>query len=71
MPNEVVINGLTGQSPFYIYLCDTSQTTCVYIDSITGSTYSFEIPELFDGQTEFGLKVVTSNGCEIIQNITS
>lgn len=71
MPNEVVINGLTGTSPFYVYLCDSTQTTCVYIDSITGATYSFEIPELFDGQTEFDLKIVTSNGCEIIQNISS
>jgi hypothetical protein len=71
MPNEVVINGLTGTSPFYVYLCDTAQTTCVYIDSITSVPYSFEIPELFDGQTEFDLKIVTSNGCEIIQNISS
>lgn len=71
MPTEVVINGLTGQSPFYVYLCDSPETTCVYIDSITGATYSFEIPELFDGQTEFGLKIVTSNGCEITQNITT
>jgi hypothetical protein len=71
MPTEVVINGLTGQSPFYVYLCDSAQTTCVYIDSITGATYSFGIPELLEGQTEFGLKIVTSNGCEIIQNITS
>lgn len=71
MPNEVVINGLTGQSPFYVYLCDSSITTCVYIDSITGATYSFDIPPLFEGQTELGLKIVTSNGCEIVQNITS
>ena len=71
MPNEVVISGLTGTSPFYVYLCDSNESSCIYIDSITGATYSFEIPDLFVGQTEFGLKIITSNGCEIVQNISS
>lgn len=70
MPNEVVINGLTGQSPFYVYLCDEEVTTCVYIDSVTGSS-SFEIPPIFEGQTSLTLKIITSNGCEITQLITT
>ena len=70
MPNEVVINGLSGQSPFNVYLCDDPITTCVYISSISGATYSFLIPPIFDGLSSFNIKITTNNGCEITQNIS-
>ena len=70
MPTEVVINGLSGQSPFNLYLCDDPLTTCIYIDTITGGTYSFGVPDIFVGQTTLNLKVTTNNGCETYQNLT-
>lgn len=70
MPTEVVINGLSGQSPFNVYLCDNPITSCVYIDTITGGTFNFGIPDIFDGQTSFNLRITTNNGCEIFQNLT-
>jgi hypothetical protein len=71
MPTEVVINGLTGQSPFNIYLCDNPVSNCVYINTITGGTYTFEVPDIFDGQTSFNLRVINGVGCETYQNLTA
>jgi hypothetical protein len=70
MPTEVVINGLSGQSPFNVYLCDNPTTSCIYINTITGGTFNFEIPDIFNGQTSFNLRITTNNGCEIFQNLT-
>jgi hypothetical protein len=70
MPTEVVINTLSGQSPFSVFLCDNPVSTCVFIDTITTVPFNFGIPEIFDGQTSFNLKITTAGGCEIFQNLT-
>jgi hypothetical protein len=69
MPTEVIINELSGQSPFNIYLCDNPTTSCVFIDTITSAPYSFAIPDIFNGQVSFNLKITTNGGCETFQTL--
>lgn len=69
MPTTITINDITGTTPFDIYLCDDPLTTCVYVDTITGTTYSFDVPSIMDGQLSYNLKVVDDNDCVIINNL--
>ena len=62
---EVTINGITGQSPFNIYVCQPDGSGCFYINTITTDTYSFEIPAPYDYSTEYMLKIVDDNECII------
>jgi hypothetical protein len=39
------------------------------VDTITGGTYSFDVPLILDGQLSYNLKVVDDNDCEIISNL--
>jgi hypothetical protein len=70
MPTEVIIDSLSGQSPFSVFLCDNPVSTCVFIDTITSAPFSFGVPEIFNGQTSFNLKITTGGGCDIYQNLT-
>jgi hypothetical protein len=69
MPTTITINDVTGLTPFDIYLCDDPLTTCVYVDTYSGGTYSFDVPLIIDGQLSYNIKVVDSNNCEIISNL--
>ena len=69
MPTTITINGVTGATPFDVYLCDDSLTTCVYVNTITGGTYSFDVPTILDGQASYNLKTIDNNGCEVINNL--
>lgn len=69
MPTTITINDITGTTPFDIYLCDDPLTTCIYVDTITGTTYSFDVPSIMDGQLSYNLKVVDDNDCVIINNL--
>jgi hypothetical protein len=69
MPTTITINDVTGLTPFDIYLCDNPLTTCVYVDTYSGGTYSFDVPLIIDGQLSYNIKVVDSNNCEIISNL--
>jgi hypothetical protein len=69
MPTTITINGVSGATPFDIYLCDDPLTTCVYVNTITGGTYSLTVPLIMDGQLSYNLKVVDDNNCEIISNL--
>lgn len=70
MPTLITINAITGTSPYYVYLCDSTQTTCVYITSITSSQipYSFEPPLLMQSYENYVVRVIDSNPCEIISD---
>lgn len=70
MPVSIVINDLSGSSPFNVYLCDNTSTTCVYIDRISSSPYEFEVPTLFVKLPDVNLRIVDSSGCEITSNLT-
>jgi len=59
---KVNINGITGQSPYDIYVCQSSINDCIYINTISGTTYSFDLPKPFDNNVEYILKVIDNNG---------
>lgn len=71
MPTNININNISGATPFDIYLCDESNITCVYINTIPSSSlpYDFQVPTIMETQTSFNLKVVDNNGCTSISNI--
>ncbi len=70
MTTEVTINNITGASPYDVYICDSSQITCVYISTITSTPFMFNIPVLLEGQTSYVLKIIDDNGCQITQILT-
>jgi hypothetical protein len=70
MTTEVTINDITGVTPFDVYICDTSQITCVYITTITTTPFVFNIPVLLEGQPSYVLKIVDDNNCIITQTLT-
>ena len=67
---KVSINGITGQSPYDIYVCQSSINDCIYINTISGTTYSFDLPKPFDNNVEYVLKVIDNNG-RVITKTTS
>jgi hypothetical protein len=72
MAVQVTVNNITGSTPYDIYVCDSSQTTCIYVSQITDLQlpYSFIIPPPFDTQSSYILKVVDVYGCVITNNFS-
>jgi hypothetical protein len=70
MSTEITINNITGATPFDVYLCDTSQISCVYISTITTTPFVFNVPTLLEGQTSYVLKIIDDNDCIITQTLT-
>jgi len=72
MPVDITINGLTGLSPYDVYVCDNPNTICVYIDTINSGDlpYTFQVPEPWETMSSFTLQVTDSNGCNITQVLT-
>jgi hypothetical protein len=61
---QVTINNITsGTSPFNVWVCDTCEGTCQYIDTITTTPYSFILPNTFESFETYVLKLVDINGC--------
>jgi len=58
---KVSINGITGQSPFDIYLCQSSLNDCIFVETISTTTSSFDIPKPFDNNNQYILKVIDGN----------
>ena len=50
MAVQVTVNNITGSTPYDVYLCDTSQTTCIYINQITDSQlpYNFILYRFYE-----------------------
>jgi len=59
---KVNINGITGQSPYDVYVCQSSINDCIYINTISGTTYSFDLPKPFDNNLQYIVKVIDNNG---------
>lgn len=65
MPILATIDGITGQSPYHIYLCQPDGTGCFFIDTITSTPYQFDIPSPYDNLNEYMIKVLDNNNCTI------
>jgi hypothetical protein len=73
MPTQVTINSISGNDPFSIYICNDPITMCLYIDTITSSSfpYTFNVPVILDGAYFYNLKIVDSNGCILYSQLTT
>ena len=73
MAVEVTINGITGTSPYDLYICQPNGTGCFYISTVTqtqiNAGYDFFIPEPYDNGSAYMLKVIDSQNC-IISGVT-
>lgn len=65
MAIQVTINDITGVTPYDVYICQSGGTGCFYIDTITTTPYVFDIPEPYNTGTEYMLKIIDGQNCQI------
>jgi hypothetical protein len=67
MSTNITISGLTGQSPFDIYICDSGSVVCYFVNTITNGDipYVFEVPFIFNSLTSFNVRAIDNNDCLI------
>lgn len=72
MPTDITISNISGSTPFDVYVCNTGYTTCIYVSTINSGDlpYTFEIPPIYSSLTDFIVKVVDDNNCEILETIS-
>jgi hypothetical protein len=72
MPTKITISELSGSSPFNVYTCDNSLTTCIYISTINFGDipYEFDLPFILEGMSSFTVKVIDNNNCVISENLS-
>jgi hypothetical protein len=70
MPNEVIINPISGTPPFNLYVCDITITYCFSAGTMTSAPYSFYVSSPLDSTTPIVLKIVDANNCEKIHLLT-
>lgn len=62
----VQITGSTSaQTPFDVFLCDPTNTSCFYVSGLTNLTpiVSFETQNYFPNEDYLYLKIIDTNGC--------
>jgi hypothetical protein len=70
MPAKIIINNITGATPFDIYICDNPITNCIYINTISTLPYEFNIPSIMENQDDYNLKVIDDNNCITFLTLT-
>jgi len=65
MPTNIVISGVTGQSPYNVYVCDDLQVNCSWVSSFSSVPFSFELPFIYSGAMDFAVRVTDANGCTV------
>ena len=70
MGKEFTIQYITGTPEYNVYVCDNSGINCVYIDTINNFDipYTKEIPAPYNSMSNFSIKIIDINGCEILKN---
>ena len=58
---QATIFGITGKSPFDVYVCEGNGQNCLYIDTIETVTYDFTIPSPYNLLDTYMLKIVDAN----------
>jgi hypothetical protein len=61
MTTQVIIDGITGKSPFDIYVCEGNGQNCLYINTISENSYVFTIPSPYDMLNLYMLKIIDAN----------
>ena len=70
MVTTVTINNITGQTPYYVYVCQSDGTGCFFIDTVSTLPFSFDIPVPNDIQLTYMIKAIDANKC-VITGVTS
>lgn len=72
MPTVITINTISGTTPYDIYVCDSSEINCIYINTINSGALptNFTIPSIIEGQPSYVLKIIDDNNCVIKENLT-
>jgi hypothetical protein len=65
MEVQVTISGITGQSPYDIYVCQVNGSGCFYISTITSTPYVFDIPAPYNVSPNYMIKAIDANNCII------
>jgi hypothetical protein len=65
MALTITISSITGTSPYNVYLCEGDGTGCFYINQISSTPYTFDIPAPYDTSTSYMVKIVDAVGCII------
>jgi hypothetical protein len=69
MALRVDITGITGQTPYNIFICQNDGSSCIFIDTITINEYGFDIPYPYDLSNSYMLKIIDGNNA-IISGVT-
>jgi len=64
------ITGLTGTSPFNVYVCDSGFTSCFYVTSLLAPG-QFMVPAPYDNLSSFGVRIIDATTCSINQVVTN
>lgn len=66
MEVQVTINGISGQSPYDIYVCQVDGSGCFYISTIQNTfPYIFDIPAPYNSSPNYMIKAVDTYNCII------
>jgi hypothetical protein len=73
MAVQVTIDGITGQTPYDIYICQSDGTACFYVTTTSTIPYVFDIPAPNDTSLSYMLKIKDGQGCTFnaIANVIS
>jgi len=63
MAVQVTIEGITGTSPYYVYIFQSSGAGCFYIATISTTSYVFDIQAPNNTSLSYMLKIKDAEGC--------
>jgi hypothetical protein len=63
---QITLINFTGNtpSPYFIYLCESGGTNCMYINTVSTPPYSFTVPSLYENLASVKIKIKDTNNCE-------
>jgi flagellar assembly factor FliW len=61
MALQANITNISGQTPFYIFICEKGGDNCIYVDVIETNNFQFTIPSPYDKLSEYSLKIIDGN----------
>lgn len=72
MPTTITINNISGATPYDVYVCDSSEITCIYIETITSGDLptNVNVPSVMEGQSSYVLKIIDNNNCVVKETLT-
>jgi uncharacterized membrane protein len=63
MASQITITGITGASPYNVFVCDTLGTNCVFVGVFITPPQTIILPSTFDYAPAVLIKIVDNNAC--------